>query len=238
MARYVLVHGAFGGAWCWEPVVPALEAAGHTVVAIDLPGGGDDRTPLEEITLASCAARVCEALTEPSILVGYSMGGVVITQAANDRPENVEQLVFVCAFMPANGQSLLDITKLPEGAGDQIQANVVVSGDPPVAGLGDEAAAFAIYQRCTPEQQAWAIPQRRDQAVAPFATPVQVDDELLARIPRSFVLTLDDNAFTTALQRRMIAEHPCVTVVELDCDHAPYLSATDELADALLSFAG
>jgi hypothetical protein len=64
-----------------------------------------------------------------------------------------------------------------------------------------------------------------------------VDDELLARIPRSFVLTLDDNAFTTALQRRMIAEHPCVTVVELDCDHAPYLSATDELADALLSFA-
>jgi pimeloyl-ACP methyl ester carboxylesterase len=126
MARYVLVHGAFGGAWCWEPVIPALEAAGHTVVAVDLPGGGEDHTLVEEITLESCAERVCAALAEPSILVGYSMGG------------------------------------------------------------------------CTPEQQAWAIPRRREQAVAPFATPVRVDDEVLARIPRSFVLTLDDNAFTTA----------------------------------------
>jgi hypothetical protein len=139
--------------------------------------------------------------------------------------------------MPANGQSLLDIAHLPEGADDQIQANIVVSGDPPVAVLSDEATALAIYQRCTPEQQAWAIPRRRDQAAAPMATPVQVDDELLARIPRSFVLTLEDNAFTTPLQRRMISEHPCRSVVELDSDHAPYLSATDELADALLSFA-
>ena len=237
MARFVLVHGAFGGAWCWEPIIPALEAAGHTAVAIDLPGAGGDRTPVEEITLASCAARVCEALTEPSILVGSSMGGIVITQAANDRPANVEQLVFVCAFMPANGQSLLDIAGLPEGAGNQIQANMVVSGDPPVATLSDEAAALAVYNRCTPEQQTYAIPRRREQAVAPFATPVDVDDALLATIPRSFVLTLDDNAFTTALQRRMISEHPCVNVVELDSDHAPYLSATDDLSEALLSFA-
>jgi pimeloyl-ACP methyl ester carboxylesterase len=235
MARYVLVHGAFGGAWCWEPVIPALEAAGHTVAAVDLPGGGEDQTPLEGITLASCADRVCDALTEPSILVGYSMGGIVITQAANDRPENVEQLVFVAAFMPSNGESLLDIAGLPEAAGDQIQANMVVSGDPPVAVLSDWATALAIYQRCTPEQRAWAIPLRREQAVAPSATRVQIDDELLARIPRSFVLTLDDKALTTAIQRRMIAEHPCVNVVELDCDHAPYLSATDELAAALLS---
>jgi pimeloyl-ACP methyl ester carboxylesterase len=237
MSRYVLVHGAFGGAWCWEPIIPALEAAGHTAVAIDLPGAGGDRTPVEEITLASCAAPVCEALTEPSILVGSSMGGIVITQAANERPANVEQLVFVCAFMPANGQSLLDIAGLPEGAGNQIQANMVVSGDPPVATLSDEAAALAVYNRCTPEQQTYAIPRRREQAVAPFATPVDVDDALLATIPRSFVLTLDDNAFTTALQRRMISEHPCVNVVELDSDHAPYLSATDDLAEALLSFA-
>lgn len=237
MARYVLVHGAFAGAWCWEPIIPALEAAGHTVIAIDLPGAGGDRTPVEGITLASCVARVCEALSEPSILVGSSMGGIVITQAANDRPANVEQLVFVCAFMPSNGQSLLDIAELPEGAGNQIQANMVVSGDPPVATLSDEAAALAVYNRCTPEQRAWAIPRRREQAVAPFATPVDVDDALLATIPRSFVLTLDDNAFTTGLQRRMISEHPCVSVVELDSDHAPYLSATEELAEALLSFA-
>ena len=46
MARLVLVHGAFAGAWCWEPVVAPLEAAGHSVETFDLPGSGDDRTPL------------------------------------------------------------------------------------------------------------------------------------------------------------------------------------------------
>ncbi len=234
MARLVLVHGAFGGAWCWEPVVPALEAAGHTVVTLDLPGGGADRTPVEGITLESCAARVCDALTEPTVLVGHSMGGAVITQAAGMRPEQVSSMIFVCAFMPGNGQSLLDLTHLPEGNDDQIQANLVIADDPPVATLSDEAAAVAIYNCCTPKQRAWALPQRRGQAVAVFATPVGVDDAVLASIPRSYVLTRQDRSIPPALQRRMISEHPCRRVVELDTDHAPYLSATDDLAAALL----
>ncbi len=45
MARFALVHGAFHGAWCWEPLVRELRAAGHTATAIDLPGSGDDETP-------------------------------------------------------------------------------------------------------------------------------------------------------------------------------------------------
>ena len=98
MARLVLVHGAFGGAWCWEPVREPLEAAGHTVEAFDLPGGGDDETPVEGVTLESCADRVCEVLDrrpEPAVLVGYSMGGASITQAASNCPEHVAALVFV-----------------------------------------------------------------------------------------------------------------------------------------------
>ena len=65
--------------------------------------------------------------------------------------------------------------------------------------------------------------RRRPQAVAPFATPVSVDDDALASIPRSYVLTLQDHSIPPALQRRMIAEHPCGRVIELDTDHAPYL---------------
>jgi pimeloyl-ACP methyl ester carboxylesterase len=240
MARFVLVHGAFGGAWCWEEVAPRLEAAGHTVQAVDLPGGGEDRTPVEEITLESCARRVCDALEssdEPAILVGHSMGGTVVTQAAGLRPDKVASLIFVAAFMPANGQSLLDLTRLPEGAGDMIQASIVVEGEPPVATLSDEAAAVAIYHCCTPEQQQRAFPRRRRQAVAPFATPVRVDESVLAAIPRSYVLAKRDRSIPPALQRRMTREHPCERVIELDTDHAPYFSATEELVAALLELA-
>jgi pimeloyl-ACP methyl ester carboxylesterase len=236
MARFVLVHGAFGGAWSWEPVVAPLEAAGHTVETLDLPGGGEDTTPLEEITLDSCSARVCEVLArspEPAVLVGYSMGGAVVTEAAGRCPERIASLVFVAAFMPAGGQSLLDLTQLPEGQGDQIQANLVVEGDPPLASLSAEATAAAVYNCCPPEAVERAVARRRPQAVAVFATPVGVDDELLASIPRSYVLTKQDNSIPVALQRRMIAEHPCRRVVELDTDHAPQLSATAELVAAL-----
>ena len=63
--------------------------------------------------------------------------------------------------------------------------------------------------------------RQRPQPVGPFADPVSVDDELLASIPRFYVLTMQDNSIPPALQRRMIEEHPCRKVVELDADHAP-----------------
>lgn len=241
MARFVLVHGAYGGAWCWEPVTAPLEAAGDTVETLDLPGAGDDKTPVEGVTLESCAERVCAQLAqrpEPAVLVGHSMGGVIVTQAAALVPELVESLIFVCAFMPSDGQSLLDLTRLPEGKDDMIQANLVVEGDPPVAVLAEEATAEAIYNCCTAEQTAWAVARRRPQPVAPFETPVRIDEAVLASIPRSYVVANRDQSIPLALQRRMIREHPCRQVVELDTDHAPYLSATDELVAALIALAG
>ncbi len=89
------------------------------------------------MTLDAYADRVCEILDggEPAILVGNSMGGIVISQAAARQPDRVERLVYVAAFLPGDGQSLMDLTALPEGAGDRVQANVVVSGDPPVGVL-------------------------------------------------------------------------------------------------------
>jgi pimeloyl-ACP methyl ester carboxylesterase len=241
MARFVLVHGAFGGAWCWEPVTGQLEAAGHTVEAFDLPGSGADETPVVDVTLDAYADRACARLAErpePAVLVGYSMGGVVITQAAQQCAERIASLVFVCAFMPSNGQSLLDMTQLPEGKGDQIQANLTIEGDPPVAVLSAEATAAAVYNDCTSEQAAWAVSKRRPQAVAPYTTPVEIDDAKVAAIPRYFVLTARDQAMMPALQRRMIREHPCERVFELDADHAPFLSATDDLVAAFLELAG
>jgi pimeloyl-ACP methyl ester carboxylesterase len=238
--RIVLVHGAYGGAWCWTRVVGPLEASGHTVDTLDLPGSGDDQTPVADVTLAACAARVVDVLAtreEPALLVGHSMGGVVITQAAGDAPERISSLAYVCAFMPSNGQSLLDLTQYPEGANDMIQANLVLQGDPPVAFLPPEATAQAIYNRCDAETIAWAVERRRPQPVAPFATPVAIDDAVLAAIPRSYVYTAYDQSIPPELQRRMIAEHPCRMVFELQADHAPYFSAVDGLVDALLGLA-
>jgi pimeloyl-ACP methyl ester carboxylesterase len=238
MARIVLVHGAFGGAWSWEPVIPGLEEAGHTVQAIDLPGSGEDQTPVSEVTLDAYVERACEVLASgpPAVLVGHSMGGVVVTGAAARMPEQVETLVYVAAFAPADGQSLLDLTALPEGAGDQVQANIVVDGDPPVATMPETAARVVIYGCSSDDAAAEAVAKRRPQAVAPLTAPVQVPADkrdAFAGLPRAYVTCLQDLAIPPALQQRMYAAAGCDPVIELDTDHSPMLSRTNELVGIL-----
>ena len=83
MARFVLVHGGFSGEWIWLPLLDSLKAAGHLVEAFDLPGTGGDHTSASEVSLDSYAGRVCEVLagsSEPAIVVGHSMGGIVAVQ--------------------------------------------------------------------------------------------------------------------------------------------------------------
>lgn len=241
MARMILVHGAFAGAWCWEPILPGLRARDHSVETLDLPGSGDDRTPVEAIDLRLYADRVVaqiESSDEPAVLVGHSMGGMVITQAAALVPRQVKSLVFVCAFMPHDGQALLDLTGLPEGAEDQIQANLVVDGEPPVATMPREACRDAIFNCCTDEQLAWALERVGPQPLAPFTSPVQVPAGSLDGIGRAYVLCSEDHSIPPVLQRRMIREHGVTAVVELATDHLPMASATDDLVTALDGFAG
>ena len=208
MARYVLVHGAFGGGWCWEPVVPGLEVAGNRVEAFDLPGAGDDDTPVADVTLDAYADRVCDALAsdpEPAVLVGHSMGGMAVTHAAGRAPEQIAALIYVCAFLPPDGMSLVDLVSLPEGQGDQVQANMVVDGDPPVATMPPEGARRAVFSECDEEQIAWAVPRRRPQPVVPFTQPVAHGGEAFAALPRTYVVCARDQSIPPALQRWMVA---------------------------------
>jgi pimeloyl-ACP methyl ester carboxylesterase len=75
---------------------------------------------------------------------------MAITQAAARCPQHVAALAYVSAFAPADGQSLMDLVAMPEAAGDQVQASLVVEGDPPVATLPAQAARDAIYN-CRPK---------------------------------------------------------------------------------------
>jgi pimeloyl-ACP methyl ester carboxylesterase len=240
MARFVLVHGAFCGAWIWKPLIDRLEAIGHSAEAFDLPGLGDDRTPASEVTLDAYGARLCEVLAaspEPAIVVGSSMGGIVATHGAARCPERVAALVYAAAFIPKNGQSLLDLANLPEGAGDQVQANITVAGEPPVAVMSAAASRQALFEFCAEDVAASTIARLLPQPVAPFATPVSIPTGALDGINKYYVVCTQDRAIRPPLQRRMITENACADVVELDTDHTPQLSMPNELAEALDRFA-
>src|SRR5580765_7291678 len=107
--RYVLVHGAWSGAAAWTEVADRLRADGAEVTALDLPGHGSDTTAATlDGSVASVEAEV-DAPGAPAILVGHSMAGVVITQAAEARASQLRGVVYLGAFVPQTGQSLLDL---------------------------------------------------------------------------------------------------------------------------------
>jgi pimeloyl-ACP methyl ester carboxylesterase len=238
MSTYVLIHGAWHGAWCWERVVPMLERAGHRVRAPDLPGHGKDRTPTRDVTLQGYADRICrvlDAATEPVVLVGHSMGGIAITEAAERRPEKVRVLAYVSAFLLRDGETLVQIA-----SGDRealVMPNLVVSEDQASATLRPEAVRDAFYGNCAPEDAAHAQSRLVPQALGPFQTPVRTTPGNWGRIPRVYIGCARDRAITPPVQQKMCAALPCRKVVALDTDHSPFYSAPRELADHLLALA-
>ena len=102
----MLVHGSNLSAACWDRVRKHLATS---AVAVDLPGRGSRPADISAVTLDDCVDAVVDSANgagfDRFVLVGHSLGGVVITEAASRNPERVVSLVYVGALIPAAGQS-------------------------------------------------------------------------------------------------------------------------------------
>lgn len=231
-----LVHGAWHGRWCWDQVSGKVEEQGHHVISRDLPGLGEDRTPADEITLQTYADAVCDALSaesEPVLLVGHSMGGIVIGQAAEQLPDKIKALVYVSGYLLSSGQSILQMVQEDENAAKLVPYLVT---DGSVCTIRPDKVREVLYGRCTDADAKRAASRLVPQPFLPFATPVQVTAERFGRIPKFYIQCGDDRAVPPTVQRRMIAENHCERVVSIDTDHSPFVSTPDELVQHILSF--
>lgn len=231
MANLLLIHGAWHGGWCWREVVPLLRAEGHQVWAPDLPGHGENPLPLAEVSLERYVDAVCaliETIGQPVILLGHSMGGVVISQVAERLPAKIERLVYLAAVLPLDGESLIDNAlerrevELAQAADDGLSLTVQ-----------DENLARFFYQDCL-SVLPWAKAKLVPQALSAFVTPVALTKAGFGRVPRSYIHCRNDLVVEFGNQRRMVRATPCVSTFTLECGHMAMFADPQGVANCLL----
>lgn len=231
-----MIHGAWHGAWCWDKVVLLLKQKGHRVEAIDLPGSGNDKTPIPQVTLDACTQKVCRVLDaqpEPVILVGHSLGGLTTTQAAEYKPDKIKTLVYLTAFLLRNGQSRISVRD--QDPDSLAPRNTIYSEDKTYMVFRKEAAKEVFYADCSDEDIARAKSLLCSQALAPLNAPLHLTEENFGRVPRVFIECLNDKAISPSMQRKMYTATPCQKVLSLNTSHSPFFSAAEALTAHLIS---
>jgi pimeloyl-ACP methyl ester carboxylesterase len=230
---FVLVHGAWHGGWCWRAVVPKLRAAGYRVTRPTLTGVGErHHLASPAVTLAThvddIVAHVEAEELDPVILVGHSYGGTVISGAAHRMPERLAALVYLDAFVPRDGQSMLDM--MPPERGARIEQSAAAN-----AGMVAPMSTFALG--VDGELAPWVERRVTPQPFGTFSQPVSLPGQLPPALPRTYIYcsarpTGSFDAFSRALR-----DDPQWRYRELATGHDAMVSDPEGTAALLLEAA-
>jgi pimeloyl-ACP methyl ester carboxylesterase len=234
MATFILVHGSFHGGWCWEKVVHQLNEAGHKAFAPDLPGMGAARTPPQDITLATTGvfiAELAQRQPEKVILVGHSLGGVAISDAAERAPEGIAGLVYVTAILLPNGASAMGLMggKIPEG--------ISLSSDGAVFTIDLDYARERYYNGCDEDDAQDALARLAPQPTRPLLDRLAITSERFGTIRRAYVECLHDNALPLGLQRSQHEAMTCDPILTMETGHSPFMQDPKGLSAHLITAA-
>jgi pimeloyl-ACP methyl ester carboxylesterase len=232
----VLVHGGQHTARCWQPTIEALArvAPDVKVLAVDLPGRGASPGDLATLTIAQCVQSVLSQIEDAGldevVLVGHSMAGLTVPGVATELgPERVRRLVMVACCVPAQGHTIVDTLAGPF----RVMAARAARSGKPAKPMPKALATLMFCNGMTKEQKAFVLSQLCGEASTITAEAVDRSG-LSPRIPRSWILPLQDRSLRPAMQRRFIDNLGGVQdVVEIDACHDVMVSHPDELAALL-----
>jgi pimeloyl-ACP methyl ester carboxylesterase len=222
---YLLVHGAWGGAWCWRDVGAEFDRRGTAWRAVDLPSsrvGADPATGLAED-----AAAVADLANDvgPCVLVAHSYGGAVVAEVASRIP-NLERCFYVAALIPGLGESATDASRKVR-VRTRLDDAIEVDGD--MTRLKPLEASEALYNSCSPEVAQWAVNQLSTQTLASFRGQ---RESAKARAESIYIRCTNDHAIDHQIQQLMSEE--CDFALSLESDHSPFLSQPMQLCDVIL----
>jgi pimeloyl-ACP methyl ester carboxylesterase len=229
-----LVHGAFADASVWKGVAAKLKADGYQVSTINLPGRPSSPMAPDQVSLDLYKNTVLKALEKsarPVVLVGHSFAGITISAVAEAAPEKVKTLVYVAAYLPKDGESLLSLAKQDPDA--RIGPHLQINKEKGLA-VVEYAARADLFASEGPEQLRAILPDLIvDEPLAPLVTPVQLTAARFGKVDKAYVHTALDQVISPALQATMVAATPVRFEATLKTGHLPFLIDPDGLAQAI-----
>ncbi len=218
----VLVHGAWHGSWCWEPLREILERRGVRTHAPDLNSGGEHAAGLSGFYDDARAVRqLTDSIDAPVVLAGHSYGGLVVTEASAGSA-NIRHLVMIATIMFDVNEVWKEI-RMPERAWIQPTADGAA-----IEILDKSKAAELFFNRCAPGAASWAS-SKLHRYMGVRAVSQKLTRAGWKEIPSTYVLCTDDRAIEPRWQRLMAAR--ATHRVELDSDHSPFLCMPQATAD-------
>jgi len=226
MATFLVCHGAWSGGWVWKKMRPLMRARGHELFTPTYTGLGE-RAHLArpDVGLDTHIADILGVLEMEDLsgvnLVGHSYGGMVATGVADRARERVAKLIYVDAFVPEDGESLMDLVPVELRAQRQRRTPD-----------GWRIPANPMSADTSPEDLAWATPRRKPLPAQAFEQKLKLHDGPLT-LPRHYIyctrITAGDR-FRPFLAR---AQREGWGVDLIDSSHTPNVTCPDELMELL-----
>jgi len=232
---FVLVHGGGHGGWCWARVARRLRAAGHLVYTPTLTGFGE-RMHLKDAvagfdTFIADVAQVItfEALDEV-VLVGHSMGGVIVPRVAEELPERIRRVVWLAAVVTDDGETLLDA--VPQS---RWIAQAVTIGSDGEARTDPDLILDANLQDGTPDDRAFVRDRHFPYPPAALVEPGRLREFLVLGLQTGYITASDDRTIEGPVSARFASRLPGCKQARVPGGHDCMISRPDEVTAALLT---
>ncbi|SHG44608.1 Pimeloyl-ACP methyl ester carboxylesterase [Chryseolinea serpens] len=228
-----IIHGAWSSASDWKQVTEDLMAAGHQVISINLPGHGSDNTAITGISLKLYVDEVKKAIgvKQNVVLVVHSFGGIVGSQVAEQIAPQIKKIIYIAAYVPKNGESLLSLAQTD--AESHIGKSLIVDEKAGIATVRKEGVAD-VFMADAPAQVADYVSNTiKPEPLAPLATPVTLTDGKFGKINKVFVHSLNDHTIGYSLQQKMVKDAGIQRLYSLPSSHTPFIMFPHVLAQII-----
>ncbi|MCD0465946.1 alpha/beta hydrolase [Flavobacterium sp. ENC] len=219
----VIVHGAWSSANDWHHVAGYLTAEDINLITVNLPGHGTDQTPVSNISLQLYVYEVLKAIGDATAvtLVGHSFGGIVVSEVAELIAPQIKKLIYIAAFVPKNGDSLLSLAQTDSES--HIGKSLIVDELAGVARITKEAITDVFLADAPKPVAEYVTNNLRPEPSAPLSTAVTLSEANFGNINKVYVHSLNDHTIGYSLQQKMVKEAGILRTYSLPSSHTPFI---------------